>query len=119
MKGKEYRLLFTLNALDELQTRFGGYDELDKVFDESNKEWVKDTKWLLTLLVNEGILEEDEDAKLFTEQQIGRMIHLGNMKEVQKAIYASFAAGVAGGGGGDDEEENIEEKGETKAVQEI
>ncbi len=119
LKGKEYRLLFTLNALDEIQTKFGGYDKLGEVFNKSNPDWVKDTKWLLTMLINEGILEEDDNATLFTEQQIGRLIHLGNLSEVQRAIFASFAAGTAGDGenSGDTETED-EEAGEMKAVQE-
>ena len=57
LKGKEYRLLFTLNALDEIQTKFGGYDKLNEIFNQSNPDWVKDTKWLLTMLINEGLLE--------------------------------------------------------------
>ena len=120
LKGKEYRLLFTLNALDEIQTKFGGYDKLNEVFNKSNTDWVKDTKWLLTLLINEGLLEEDENAALFTEQQIGRLIHMGNLAEVQRAIYASFAAGTAGDeeSSRDTETEDDEEAGEMKAVQE-
>lgn len=93
MKGKEYRLLFTLNALDEIQGKFGGYDKLNEVFNQNNPDWVKDTKWLLTLLLNEGLLEEDENAELLTETQVGRMIHTGNLQEVQRAIYASFVPG--------------------------
>ena len=104
LKGKEYRLLFTLNALDELQTKFGGYDKLSEVFDQNNPNWVKDTKWLLTMLINEGLLEEDEYAELLTETKVGRLIHIGNMREVQRAIYASFAAGTAGDG--DEETDN-------------
>ena len=120
LKGKEYRLLFTLNALDEIQTKFGGYDKLNEVFNKSNPDWVKDTKWLLTLLINEGLLEEDENAALFTEQQIGRLIHMGNLAEVQRAIFASFAAGTAGDeeSSRDTETEDDEEAGEMKAVQE-
>lgn len=118
LKGKEYRLLFTLNALDEIQTKCGGYDKLDEVFNQNNPDWVKDTKWLLTLLINEGLLEEDENAQLMTEQQVGRLIHLGNLAEVQRAIYASFAAGAAGdGSSGETTEEDREEAGETAAVQ--
>lgn len=121
LKGKEYRLLFTLNALDELQDKIGGYDKLNEVFNNKNKDWVKNTKWLLTMLINEGLLEEDENAKLFTEDQIGRLIHVGNLQEVQRAIYSSFVAGTAGDGeeGGEDgaEEENTE-AGEETAGQE-
>lgn len=118
LKGKEYRLLFTLNALDGIQTKFGGYDKLNEVFNQSNPDWVKDTKWLLTMLINEGIFEEDENAEPFTEQQIGRLIHMGNLAEVQRAIYASFAAGMAGDGESTREnEEEREEAGEVKAGQ--
>ena len=123
LKGKKYRLLFTLNALDEIQTRFGGYDKLNEVFNQKNKDWVKDTKWLLTLLINEGLLEEDENAELLTETQVGRLIHVGNFKEVQRVIYASFAAGTAGDVEVEDNkekgEEDSEEAGEKKAVQDI
>lgn len=118
IKGKEYRLLFTLNALDEIQTKFGGYDELDKIFNQSNKDWIKDTKWLLTMLINEGLLEEDENAALFTEQQIGRLIHVGNLTEIQRAIYASFAAGAAGDGESSKNIDGENEEGEMKAGQE-
>lgn len=123
MKGKEYRLLFTLNALDEIQGKFGGYDKLNEAFNQNNPDWVKDTKWLLTLLLNEGLLEEDENAELLTETQVGRMIHTGNLQEAQRAIYASFVAGTAGDGEKDNEngeepgEEN-EDKGEVTAAQE-
>lgn len=120
LKGKEYRLLFTLNAMDEIQTKFGGFDKLDEVFNKSNPDWVKDTKWLLTMLINEGLLEEDENAQLLTEQQIGRLIHLGNLAEVQRAIYASFAAGTAGDreNSRNTEKEDNKEAGEMEAVQE-
>ena len=42
LNGKEYHLLFSLNALDEMQDRFGGYDKLDKAFDSSNPQMIKD-----------------------------------------------------------------------------
>mgnify|MGYP001864081133 CR=1 FL=1 len=123
LKGKEYRLLFTLNALDEIQGKFGGYDKLNEVFNQNNPDWVKDTKWLLTLLLNEGLLEEDENAELLTETQVGRMIHTGNLQEVQRAIYASFVAGTAGDGEKDNEDgeepgEENEDTGEMVAAQE-
>lgn len=119
LKGKDYNLLFSLNALDELQDRFGGYDKLGEVFNENNPSWVKDTKWLLTLLINEGLLNEDENAELLNEQQVGRMIHVGNMKEVQQAIFSSFAAGAAGESNKNEKNKNDEaDEGNTKAVQE-
>lgn len=122
LKGKKYRLLFTLNALDEIQTKFGGYDKLGEVFDQKNPDWVKDTKWLLTLLINEGLLEEDENAELLEEKRVGRLIHVGNLREIQEAIFASFAEGTAGDVESNKETEEMEkddeETGETTAAQE-
>ena len=121
LKGKEYRLLFTLNALDEIQGKFGGYDKLNEVFNQNNPDWVKDTKWLLTLLLNEGLLEEDENAELLTETQVGRMIHTGNLQEVQNAIFKSFYRGTAGDNSDTENEndgEETTEEGNRAAVQE-
>lgn len=122
LRGKDYRLLFTLNALDEIQEKFGGYDKLGEVFNQNNPDWIKDTKWLLTLLINEGLLEEDENAELLEEKQVGRMIHVGNLKEVQKAILASFALGTSGdkepGENEEGQEEENEDTGEAEAAQE-
>jgi len=89
--GRERHLLFSLNALDEIQDKFGGYDKLAEVFDQRNKDWIKNTKWLLALLINEG----DEDEQV-TEKQVGRWIHTGNIVEVQSAILKAFSRGTNG-----------------------
>lgn len=119
LNGKEYGLLFSLNALDEVQAKFGGYDKLSEVFNDKNPNLFKDTRWLLTTLINEGILAEDENAQMLDEKRVGRLIHLGNLKEVQSAIFASFAMATAGDGENTGEtEEESEEAGEMKAGQE-
>mgnify|MGYP000764217323 CR=1 FL=1 len=118
LNGKEYGLLFSLNALDEVQEKFGGYDKLSEVFNKDNPNLFKDTRWLLTLLINEALLAEDENAQLLEEKRVGRLIHAGNLHEVQNAIFASFAAGTSGDGNGDEEESGESETGEVAAVQE-
>ena len=90
LNGKEYGLLFSLNALDEVQEKFGGYDKLSEVFNKDNPNLFKDTRWLLTLLINEALLAEDENAQLLEEKRVGRLIHAGNLQEVQNAIFKSF-----------------------------
>ena len=91
--GKKRGLLFSLNALDEVQDKFGGYDKLGEVFIQDNKDWIKNTRWLFTLLVNEGREENEPEV---TEQQVGRWIHMGNIKEVQEAILKAFTTGTRG-----------------------
>lgn len=118
LNGKEYGLLFSLNALDAIQDKFGGYDKLHEVFNANNQNWIKDTKWLLTLLINEARLAENEEAELLPEERVGRMVHAGNLQDIQTAIYTAFSKGTAGDG---EQEENSDEEateGETQAVQE-
>ena len=113
LNGEEYGLLFSLNALDEMQERFGGYDKLHEVFNQDNKDWVKDTRWLFTLLINEARLAENENAETLSEQKVGRLINAGNLREIQQAIFA------AGTTGEKENNNNITEdtEGEMKAAQ--
>ena len=118
LNGKDYYLLFSLNALDALQEKYGGYDKLGDIFNENNKDIFKDLRWLLTLLINEG-LEDDEPE--FTEQRIGKLIHLGNIGEIKTAIYKSFAYGVNGGEQPDETdsaEETEDDEGNRQSAQE-
>ena len=116
--GKEYHLLFSLNALDEMQDRFGGYDQLDKAFDQNNPNMIKDLRWLLTLVINEGMEEGEEPL---TEKQTGKLIHIGNLNNIKDAIFAAFAFGANGGKEKDEGEESQEsdnsEEGNAAAVQ--
>lgn len=88
---KERHLLFSLNAIDEMQDKFGGFDRLDKVL--SGKDSIKNLRWLLTVLLNEGA--EEGEAEL-TEKQVGRLIHTGNFAEVKSAIFKAFSMGNNG-----------------------
>mgnify|MGYP004591868907 CR=1 FL=1 len=118
LNGKDYYLLFSLNALDALQDKYGGYDRLGDIFNENNKDIFKDLRWLLTLLINEG-LEDDEPE--FTEQRIGKIIHLGNIGEIKTAIYKSFAYGVNGGEQTEEKdsaEETEDDEGNRQSAQE-
>ena len=49
---KERHLLFSLNVIDEMQDKFGGFDKLAEML--IGKDGIKNLRWLLTLLLNEG-----------------------------------------------------------------
>lgn len=105
---KERHLLFSLNAIDEMQDKFGGFDRLDTVL--SGKDSIKNLRWLLTVLLNEGA-EDDEEP--LTEKQVGKLIHTGNFAEVKTAIFKAFSMGNNGTAeppeqDGEDDEEDIE-----------
>lgn len=108
MLDKERHLLFSLNAIDEMQDKFGGFDRLDTVL--SGKDSIKNLRWLLTVLLNEGA-EDDEEP--LTEKQVGKLIHTGNFAEVKTAIFKAFSMGNNGTPeppeqDGKDDEEDIE-----------
>lgn len=107
IKGKEYGLLFSLNALDEIQTKYGAIDKLDEVFSTSNKDWIKDTKYLLALLINEAAaleeyMEVENPVNHITEQQLGLIVGINELKGLQDEMYKAFAAGST------DDSESIE-----------
>lgn len=118
--GKTYHLLFSLNALDELQDKFGGYDKLAEAMSQDNKDWIKNTKWLLAMLINEGAEEGEPEV---TERQVGRMIHTGNITDIQEAMLKAFSVGTSGTAepeaGEEAEPEAGEEMGNGKSGQEI
>lgn len=79
------------------------------------------TRWLLTLLINEALLAEDENAQLLEEKRVGRLIHAGNLQEVQNAIFKSFYRGTVGDNSDTENEndgEETTEEGNRAAVQE-
>lgn len=93
INGKTYHMLFSLNVLDAVQDKFGGYDTIDEKLKEDNKDMIKNVRWLFTLLLNEG---RDEDEPELTEQQVGKLLHVGNLAAVKSAIFDAFAYGAKG-----------------------
>lgn len=96
-------MLFSLNVLDEMQDKFGGYDLMPEAL--QGKDGIKNLKWLLALVINEGAGEDEEPV---TAEQIGRMVHTGNIMSIKNAMFAAFAIGVTG-----DEEPEAEQPDDT------
>ena len=104
LDSKERHLLFSLNVIDEMQDKFGGFDTLSEVL--QGKDSIKNLRWLLTLLLNEGADEGEEEL---TEKQVGKMIHTGNFDEVKSSIFKAFAVGNSGDNKPEDDPDGEEE----------
>lgn len=76
---KERRLVFDLNALCELEEKYGS---IDKGMKELQKGSLKAIRYMLYL----GLLNEDESM---TEKKVGKLITMQNIKEVMQAITTS------------------------------
>ena len=90
---KERHLLFSLNVLDELQDKAGDIGNLGEILYNDNKINLKNLKWILTLLLNEGAPDDEEPL---SERQVGKLIPAGRLQEVIKLVLAAFSKGNNG-----------------------
>lgn len=111
LNGKKYYMLFSLNVLDEIQDKFGGYDKLDEALSNS-KDMIKNIRWLFTLLLNEGMPDGEPEL---TEKQVGKLIHVGNLNDIKGAIFGAFAYGATGGEETETAEQETDEGNATSA----
>jgi len=91
---KTRHLLFDLNVMDDLNDKYGDYSKLGDIINPENPSCIKDLKWILALLINEG---KDEDEPELTERQVGKLINSGNMQTAMQSIFAAFNIGTIGG----------------------
>ena len=88
---KPRHILFSLNVIDEVEDRLGDIQKLEEVFQGVGR--FKHIKWLFTLLLNEGA---DDGEEPLTENQVGKLLHGGNLQEVISLIFKAFALGKKG-----------------------
>jgi len=95
--GKEYKLYFTLNAIDKIQTEYGrSISDLADILGNS-VTGIGAQRFVLTALVNEGLDYAADDTGIksphIAEDYVGRHV-LDNMrpKDILQAIYAAFVA---------------------------
>ena len=71
LRGSQYELILTTKATKEINRRYGGLgklgDRLSKA--ETFEETIDELVWLLTLLINQGILVHNAVNKLLGEKQ--------------------------------------------------
>lgn len=91
-KGKSYKLYFNLNVMEEIQEKYGTFDNWTDLVDGKNKEVdIKALKYGFRAMINEGIEIQNDDEgteiPLFTEKQVGRLItEIGLQTANQKLI---------------------------------
>ena len=80
--GVERTIKFTLNALAELEDRYGSVDEAFKQLDNNSIKAVRCILWA-------GLIHEDPDL---TEQQVGNLIDIQYMQELMASLGDAFDA---------------------------
>ena len=102
--GSQYELILTTKATKEINRRYGGLgklgDRLSKA--ETFEETIDELVWLLTLLINQGILVHnavnkllDEKQKpLFSEDDIEVLTSPADFADYKDAIFEALQKGA-------------------------
>jgi hypothetical protein len=80
--GVERTIKFTLNALAELEDRYGSVDEAFKQLDNNSIKAVRCILWA-------GLIHEDPEL---TEQQVGNLIDIQYMQDLMASLGSAFDA---------------------------
>lgn len=80
--GVERTIKFTLNAMAELEDRYGSVEEAFRQLDNNSIKAVRCILWA-------GLIHEDPDL---TEQQVGNLIDIQYMQELMASLGEAFDA---------------------------
>lgn len=78
--GVTRTLKYTLNALAELEERYGTVDEAFKALDAGSIKAIRFVIWA-------GLIDSDETI---TEKQVGSLLDLGNLATITESITAAM-----------------------------
>lgn len=94
LDGKEYPMLFDLNAIDEIQDRFD--IPISSLFElmSDEKKVFKVLKSLLAILINEGLDDLETGEEHVTEKFIGRKITAQEIPNLKNKISEAFTNGI-------------------------
>ena len=97
--GVERHFLFTLNAIDTVQSHYNStmFEALDKLFDANEQN--EALKFFTMTLINDEVEREkwknpSSDLKEVAEKEVGWMIHVENMGIVTTAILSAYRISV-------------------------
>ena len=97
--GVERHFLFTLNAIDTVQSHYNStmFEALDKLFDANEQN--EALKFFTMTLINDEVEREkwknpSSDLKEVSEKEVGWMIHVENMGIVTTAILSAYRISV-------------------------
>ena len=96
--GKKYPLAFNLNVMEEIQEHYGSLDAWGKVTQGDGEPKVKDLKYGVMAMLNEGIDMENEsngtNDPLLTAKKVGRIMTDVGIQNVVAAIQKITVASV-------------------------
>lgn len=98
--GVERHMLFTLNAIDELQEHYK--EDLSKIIDRltDKEEAVSTLRQILATLLNDEAERESangKELKQYTTREVGWLVSLDNQEQILLAILAAYGLSLPEG----------------------
>ena len=99
--GQEFGLLFSLNAIDEIQEHFDiSISKLGELL-KDERSLFKNLRYILMVLINEAIDDENDEftstekeRRLYVDEKwVGRKITANNFKQLTTDIILAFSEG--------------------------
>lgn len=92
-KGKDYKLIFNFNAMENIQEEFGSLEKWGKLCqppDKTSEANIKALKFGIAAMINEGIdISNDENGTNdppVTLKQVGRILSDVGIEQIAKAL---------------------------------
>lgn len=102
--GEQYELILTTRATKEINRRYGGLGKLGDKLAQSEyfEQMIDELVWLLTLLINQGIMAKNAVNKfypenqrpLFSEEDIEILTSPADFAEYKDAIFEALHKGA-------------------------
>lgn len=97
--GTTYPLNFSVKAAKEFSERYGGLENVDKVFsDKSVDEMMSETIWLLSVLIGQGVaykrIVEGEEIKGITADELEIVLGVSDLPDLKDQIMDAMLNGM-------------------------
>ena len=88
---KTYPLVFNLNVMEEIQEQYGSLDKWGKMTENADGASIKDLKFGVMAMINEGIDIENEEngtnEPMITEKRVGRLMTEIGITEIFEKVH--------------------------------
>lgn len=92
--GKEYGMLFNLNAIDEIQDKLDvSISDLSEMLNDERKVF-KALKAIVSILVNEAIDDSESGEPHITDAFVGRKITISDIVNLKDSVFTAFTEGM-------------------------
>lgn len=98
-ENRKYPLIFNLNVIEQVQEKYGDLDKWSaSITPTDGLPSIKDLKWTITQMINEGIDIENETNEIkqsfVTDKQVGRLLTQLGLQNISGIVMGTVSDGM-------------------------